>query len=57
MRVCAICAHTGAQNKNLVPVLEDVGEERAIHIVTSTIRFLPAKTKAFIDMAAPHLRR
>lgn len=45
--------------KHLVPVLEgwDVGEESAIHIVTPTIRFLPAKTKAFIEMAARHLRR
>ena len=45
--------------KQLVPVLPawEVGEESAIHIVTPTVRFLPAKTKAFIEMAAAHLRR
>lgn len=45
--------------KHLVPVLAgwEVGEESAIHIVTPTVRFLPAKTKAFIEMAAAQLRR
>lgn len=45
--------------KHLAPVLPgwDLGEESAIHIVTPTVRFLPAKTKAFIEMAAAQLRR
>lgn len=45
--------------KKLVPVLEgwDVGEESAIHIVTPSVRFLPAKTRAFVDMAIASLRR
>jgi DNA-binding transcriptional LysR family regulator len=47
------------QRKNLVPVLKGwaVGEEGAIHIVTPTVRFLPAKTKAFVEMAMERLRR
>ena len=45
--------------QHLVPVLVgwDLGEESAIHIVTPTVRFLPAKTKAFIEMAVAQLRR
>lgn len=45
--------------RQLVTVLEgwDVGEESAIHLVTPTVRFLPAKTKAFIDMVTRHLQR
>lgn len=46
-------------NGRLVPVLGDwdVGEEGAIHLVTPSARFLPAKTTAFIDMAMQQLRR
>jgi DNA-binding transcriptional LysR family regulator len=45
--------------KRLVPVLEDwdVGEESAVHLVTPSSRFLPAKTRAFIDAAASALSR
>ena len=43
----------------LVPVLAgwEIGEESAIHIVTPTARFLPAKTRAFVELASRHLRR
>lgn len=45
--------------RHLVPVLADweVGEPGAIYLVTPGMRFLPAKTKAFVAWAANGLRR
>ncbi|MBQ1764061.1 MAG: LysR family transcriptional regulator [Aquincola sp.] len=45
--------------RHLVPVLPDweLGEAGAIYLVTPGTRFLPAKTKAFIALAAQALRR
>ncbi|HZY17815.1 MAG TPA: LysR family transcriptional regulator [Ramlibacter sp.] len=43
----------------LLPVLPewDVGEESAIHLVTPSVRFVPAKTRAFVELAMQALRR
>lgn len=47
-----------AEGRKLRPVLPDwdVGERSAIYVVTSSARFLPAKTRVFIDMLMEELR-
>ena len=48
-----------AAGRKLRPVLPawDVGERSAIYVVTSSARFLPAKTRVFIDMLMAELPR
>lgn len=45
--------------RQLVPVLDgwEVGEPGAIHLVTPGLRLLPAKTRAFVELATQALRR
>ena len=45
--------------ERLVPLLKgwDVGEQSEVHVVTPTLRFLPAKTRVFTDTIMKGLRR